>query len=168
MRTARSLPYGGGDLCPGGLCPEGSLSKGDSVRQEVTSYRCEQYDWQTGVITLPSRNFFCRQKGSYSNHCCVLADIPLALTVDSWSPNLTYRPHSLAWTNHLSSRSLFQKEMKILNVQSAILFINFVFWSVPPSCHQSHLKVVTTGPARPTTMQSAKMINLFLSNWYHH
>ena len=54
MRTARSLPNGGGDLCPAGLCQTGDISvKRVSVRQEVTSETpvdwiscpCEQNDW---------------------------------------------------------------------------------------------------------------------------
>ena len=92
MHTVCSLPYsggslrsvsgGGGGLCPrgdgslsrlvsvqGGLYRGGSLSRGGGSlsdrkwhHTETPSPPCEQNDWQTGVKTLPSRNFVCQLK----------------------------------------------------------------------------------------------------------
>ena len=69
MRTARSLPYTGisaqGWSLSRGVSVQGVSVRGDSVQgvsaRETLSTPYEKNDWQTGVKTLPSRNFVCER-----------------------------------------------------------------------------------------------------------
>ena len=74
MRTARSLPYEGGGLCPreslcprglcpGGLCPRGSLSTRVSVRETHPRGQTDTCD----IIALPQTSY---AGGKYGNGNC--------------------------------------------------------------------------------------------------